>query len=146
MESINRLIYLVLFIGVLFSSCTNREDIYGVYINNIKSSNNIDTIKIYRDGTYDRLIYDKLNKSLIFKNKNFWKYENSKVILKKILENYGGYSFKNKRESYDKYLMTYFFSTEKGNDGLRLRYDKRNGYYFLKVCKDTDPSFCANER
>jgi len=133
MESKKNLILITLLICFFFNCCVTKNDISGIYLNTINKTSNIDTIKIYKNGTYERFIYDKLNKKLIFKNKGVWKYNESKVILEDFLENYGGYSFENKKEDYDAYLITYFFSVEHSVNGLCLNFNEKMNHYFCKV-------------
>jgi hypothetical protein len=107
----------------------------GIYINHIQDSSNIDTIKIYRDGTYERFIYDKANNKLIFKNKSIWVYSETNIKLNKFLENYGGHSSENMKKSYEKYLFSFFLAPSKKGGKIYLIYGENDYEYFIKVNK-----------
>ena len=119
---------------IIFSiSCVNKNDIPGVYVNQKEESLNIDTIKIYKNGFYERFIYDKKSKKLIYRDKRTWKLnDNSNLTLISFLENYGGYSLENVQDNYDEYLIHYSFPINKSPFWLSLQYGLKGDEYFLK--------------
>ncbi len=131
MEKI-RVYLLILLISLSFGGCIHKGNVPGVYVNSIKQTKNIDTIKIYKNGMYERFIYDKINKKIIFKNNGSWKFHKSEVILSDFLENYGGYTSENIIESYDEYLITFSFSVKYGLKGLCLRFNEKMNHCFCK--------------
>lgn len=122
----------IIILLLLFTSCKNNN-VSGIYVNNIDLSKNTDTIKIYNNGKYERRIYDINSKTLIFQHKSSWKYDKSKIVFYEFLENYGGYTTKNKLDNYDKYLMVFFLPIERKNNETHLIFNQKKNHFFKKI-------------
>ncbi|MDO7886720.1 hypothetical protein [Hymenobacter cheonanensis] len=67
--------------GLAFSSCSaKQEELSGIYI--IKGlNNNLDTLKILRNGTYVRTLYAQSDRRLLFKNEDKWRTDGDRILL-----------------------------------------------------------------
>lgn len=102
-----------LFMVMLLCNCgkIENEELTGVY--DIKGYNNtIDTLKIFDDGTYDRSLYAKGDKSLIYKHKGVWYRDEDRIVLKNYIENYDQKSLINKKQ-FDHLLISCSFPIRK---------------------------------
>ena len=66
--------------SLLLFKCTNvdKNDLIGTYkvMNNV---NTIDTLRVLKNGKYQRGLYRKVDKSLIYKHQGSWNYENGMI-------------------------------------------------------------------
>ncbi len=66
---------------ILLDSCKiNKTDLSGTYVAK-NLINNIDTLKIFENGTYSKVLYRKNNNSLIYKNTGKWTYNGKRIVL-----------------------------------------------------------------
>jgi hypothetical protein len=67
--------------GLIMSSCTiKQEELNGTYVvRGLK--NNIDTLRIWRNGTYTRVLYAQRDQRLLFQNSDKWKHSEDDIIL-----------------------------------------------------------------
>jgi len=70
-----------LLIMVFFSCNIKQEEIPGTYISK-NQINNIDTLRIFSDGTYEKKVYKKSDNSLIFHNTGGWNYKEARITFK----------------------------------------------------------------
>jgi len=74
---------------IFLFSCANvkRNEVIGTYQarNNV---NTIDTLKIFENSKYERSLYRKVDKSLIYKHEGNWHFENGMITLKKFFIDY----------------------------------------------------------
>jgi hypothetical protein len=68
--------------GVFFIAwiITLFQSVSGTYIAQ-NNKNTIDTLILYKDGSYYRALYIKLNSKLVFSNKGKWNVEDNSLIL-----------------------------------------------------------------
>lgn len=69
---------------IFLAGCSSKENIKGVYVGSFVS--NIDSLKIYSDGTYERVIYDN-EKEKIFSNKSTYQISDGYVTFDAFLLN-----------------------------------------------------------
>ena len=71
----------LLAVSLIFSSCSAKQgEISGIYI--IRGlRNNLDTLKILRNGTYVRTLYAQSDRRLLFKNEDKWKTDGDRILL-----------------------------------------------------------------
>lgn len=75
-------IYYFLFIGLYCCSCNVIvKDIPGTYVSNFRI-NNLDTLWVNADGTYEKLVYRISDNKLIYRNKGSWELKDRRIIFK----------------------------------------------------------------
>lgn len=113
---------------VFLVSCTSKEDLIGLYVGSFQS--NIDSLKIYSKGTYERVIFDN-NKRKIFSNKSSYQVEGGYITFDEFLLNENDLSSSIKYDSDDllmaslPYTWTFSGITIISNDDLAYFYFKK---------------------
>lgn len=75
-------IYCFLFIGLFCWSCNvTVKDIPGAYVSNFRA-NNLDTLWVKTDGTYEKRVYRIADSTLLYENKGSWELKDRRIILK----------------------------------------------------------------
>ncbi|MEN8119841.1 MAG: hypothetical protein ABFS35_05820 [Bacteroidota bacterium] len=87
----------------------------------------IDTIILNKKGFYDRVIYNKKDKKLLFKNKDRWTYKEGRIDLYGFFPNddeplYEGYDFESA-------LMVYSFPLERSFGRVVFHYNEVSARY-----------------
>ena len=72
-------ISLLCFIPLIYG-CINSDNVVGMYVAK-NLVNNIDTLRVLKDGTYSKDIYRKKDNSLIYHNAGKWDYEDGRITL-----------------------------------------------------------------
>lgn len=78
---------IIAYLLLSLTSCSiNKDEISGVYITpGLK--NNVDTLVILKNGTYEHKIYDKKSKSLTFYHKDKWSFNRDYLRLENFYNN-----------------------------------------------------------
>ena len=89
-----------------------------------------DTIKIFNNGSYERLIYSE-NKDIVYYKESIWKFENHRIVLYDFLKDIDNDYFvgKDNGNSFDKFLIN--VSLPYKNDSFYISNDKN--LYYRKV-------------
>lgn len=140
MKSKTKLFTLIL--CTLVIACSLREDnIIGVYTKS-GNVNLIDTITINSDGSYNRVLYSK-SKTLIFKNRATWSFENDRIVLDDFLKDDDSISFQTIKEpfpinslpQYKELLMNVSLPVEKIEDRIVIYLDQDLNLFYHNVKK-----------
>jgi hypothetical protein len=113
-------------------SCTiKQEELSGTYI--VRGlRNNIDTLKLLRNGTYTRVLYAQRNQRLLFQNSDKWKRSSNDLILYNFLPDED--QEYNPEEVLDLGAMTCFFPTSKRFSTITIEFQAENdNMYYEKL-------------
>lgn len=115
----------------LFINCGYVHNKEGVFVAK-KFRNTIDTLKLYANGSYEHIIYDKNKSKLININSGSWEYEGSRLVLYDFLVNEDDLRYFNDSVTYDHVLMTRFFNTGILSNTIIIDYDLDKYYYKIE--------------
>jgi hypothetical protein len=125
-------IFCAAFMLVIMGSCTiKQEELSGTYI--VRGlRNNIDTLKLLRNGTYTRVLYAQRNQRLLFQNSDKWKRSSNDLILYNFLPDED--QEHNPEEVLGLGAMTCFFPTSKRFSTITIEFQAENdNMYYEKL-------------
>ncbi len=123
--------FVFLLLAVLFVGCSYMHNKEGMYIaKNFEYT--IDTLKLYENGSYEHIIYDKQKSKLININTGHWEYEGNRLVFSGFLFNEDDLRFYNDSVKYDNVLMKCFFNTALLSNKIIIDYDLDKYYDKVK--------------
>ncbi len=109
-------VFLVFWMGTLF------QNVEGTYVAKHNKNTN-DTVKLFKDGTYYRALYNKSNSRLIFSNKGTWEDEDDRIILQDFYDD-NDEDYTGRKLNFDNVLMTYSAPIEHSFGKIVFGYEK----------------------
>ncbi|RZJ91410.1 MAG: hypothetical protein EOO20_05135 [Chryseobacterium sp.] len=107
------------------------KDIVGTYVSNFRV-NNLDTLKVNTDGTYEKHVYRISDNRLIYQNKGSWELRDGRIISKDFFES--DQAFSKEFKGYSDILIT--TSLDVNNSFGKVSFDfseEKNDYLYRKL-------------
>jgi hypothetical protein len=109
-----------------------ESNIYGTYVSNIHK-NSIDTLHIFKDGTYEHLIYRSKDNSFVYKNVGNWQYKSARIKLINFIAN-EDLEYKKDQSYYWKEYESNSSSPVRNYLGeIKIDINADLGHYYVKV-------------
>jgi len=125
-------VYYFLFIALCCCSCNvTVKDIVGTYVSNFRV-NNLDTLKVNTDGTYEKHVYRISDNRLIYQNKGSWELRDGRIIFKDFFES--DQAFSKEFKGYSDILITTSLDVNNSFGKVSFAFsEEKNDYLYRKL-------------
>ncbi len=132
MTRLIKTVYLLIVLFVVSCAPLTESDIYGTYVSNIHK-NSIDTLHVYRDGTYEHLIYRSKDNSFVYKNTGLWQYKGGRIELINFIANEDREYKEDLRYFWEEYESNSSSPIRNYLGEMRIDINADLGHYYIKV-------------